>query len=63
MSFLYKPLSEYDVFGIDYSFEAFYDLNIKAYLDYTQYSYDDGISAVVKKNRTNFGLNVSYGVY
>ena len=63
LTFLYKPLSEYNIFGINYSYEPLYDLNIKAYLDYVKYSYDSGTAPVTKKNNTDFGLSVSYGIY
>ena len=63
LSFLYKPVSKYNIIGINYSYEPLYDLNIKAYMDYTDYSFDNGIHPVSKKNSTNFGLNISYGIY
>ena len=63
LTFLYKPLREYNIIGINYNYKPLYDLNIKAYLDYSKYSYDDGINPVTKKNSTNMGIEASYGIY
>ncbi len=63
MPFLYLPMQKWNYFGATINYQPLYDLNVRTYFRFVNYSSDDGISVLYKKNSVDAGIGLSYGVY
>ena len=61
LNFLYSPVSEWKNYGANINYELFYDLNLRAYFKYVNYSNES--TNTVNKKSADFGIGLSYGIY